>query len=62
MAYTMMTCKDINFAGDLVRNLEGANQYVSKELLDLAMQVYKYTQPWLCLKQLNVHAWLTQFT
>lgn len=41
MAYTMMTCKDINFAGDLVRNLEGANQYVSKELLDLAMQ-----NPW----------------
>ncbi|XP_078280756.1 ATP-dependent RNA helicase DDX42 isoform X2 [Rhinoraja longicauda] len=41
MAYTMMTGKDINFAGDLVRNLEGANQYVSKELLDLAMQ-----NPW----------------
>ncbi|XP_072926894.1 ATP-dependent RNA helicase DDX42 isoform X2 [Hemitrygon akajei] len=41
MAYTLMTNKDSNFAGDLVRNLEGANQYVSKELLDLAMQ-----NPW----------------
>ncbi|XP_072105381.1 ATP-dependent RNA helicase DDX42 isoform X2 [Mobula birostris] len=41
MAYTLMTSKDSNFAGDLVRNLEGANQYVSKELLDLAMQ-----NPW----------------
>ncbi|GCB79295.1 hypothetical protein scyTo_0016937, partial [Scyliorhinus torazame] len=41
VAYTLMTCKDSNFAGDLVRNLEGANQYVSKELLDLAMQ-----NPW----------------
>jgi hypothetical protein len=34
-----LTPKDSNFAGDLVRNLEGANQHVSKELLDLAMQV-----------------------
>ncbi|XP_072418007.1 ATP-dependent RNA helicase DDX42 isoform X2 [Chiloscyllium punctatum] len=41
VAYTLMTSKDSNFAGDLVRNLEGANQYVSKELLDLAMQ-----NPW----------------
>ncbi|XP_043531283.1 ATP-dependent RNA helicase DDX42 isoform X1 [Chiloscyllium plagiosum] len=41
VAYTLMTNKDSNFAGDLVRNLEGANQYVSKELLDLAMQ-----NPW----------------
>ncbi|XP_069810179.1 ATP-dependent RNA helicase DDX42 isoform X2 [Dendropsophus ebraccatus] len=38
VAYTLLTPKDSNFAGDLVRNLEGANQYVSKELLDLAMQ------------------------
>nr|XP_056719325.1 ATP-dependent RNA helicase DDX42 isoform X2 [Euleptes europaea] len=38
VAYTMLTPKDSNFAGDLVRNLEGANQHVSKELLDLAMQ------------------------
>lgn len=39
VAYTLLTHKDSNFAGDLVRNLEGANQHVSKELLDLAMQV-----------------------
>ncbi|CAH2302873.1 ATP-dependent RNA helicase DDX42 [Pelobates cultripes] len=38
VAYTLLTPKDSNFAGDLVRNLEGANQYVSKELMDLAMQ------------------------
>ncbi|XP_070585124.1 ATP-dependent RNA helicase DDX42 isoform X1 [Erythrolamprus reginae] len=38
VAYTLLTQKDSNFAGDLVRNLEGANQQVSKELLDLAMQ------------------------
>nr|XP_020649633.1 ATP-dependent RNA helicase DDX42 isoform X1 [Pogona vitticeps] len=38
VAYTLLTHKDSNFAGDLVRNLEGANQHVSKELLDLAMQ------------------------
>ncbi|OCT62250.1 hypothetical protein XELAEV_18043334mg [Xenopus laevis] len=38
VAYTLLTSKESNFAGDLVRNLEGANQYVSKELLDLAMQ------------------------
>ncbi|NXW95307.1 DDX42 helicase, partial [Alopecoenas beccarii] len=41
VAYTLLTPKDSNFAGDLVRNLEGANQHVSKELLDLAMQ-----NPW----------------
>lgn len=40
VAYTLLTPKDSNFAGDLVRNLEGANQHVSKELLDLAMQVW----------------------
>uniref|UniRef100_A0A670IWU4 ATP-dependent RNA helicase DDX42 n=1 Tax=Podarcis muralis TaxID=64176 RepID=A0A670IWU4_PODMU len=38
VAYTLLTHKDSNFAGDLVRNLEGANQHVTKELLDLAMQ------------------------
>ncbi|XP_022079915.1 ATP-dependent RNA helicase DDX42-like [Acanthaster planci] len=37
-AYTLVTAKDIYFAGDLVRNLEGANQTVSQSLLDLAMQ------------------------
>ncbi|XP_032801650.1 ATP-dependent RNA helicase DDX42 [Petromyzon marinus] len=40
-AFTLMTHKDMNFAGDLVRNLEGANQHVHKELMDLAMQ-----NPW----------------
>ncbi|XP_043910892.1 ATP-dependent RNA helicase DDX42 [Protopterus annectens] len=38
VAYTLLTARDVNFAGDLVRNLEGANQYVSKDLMDLAMQ------------------------
>lgn len=41
VAYTLLTSKDTTFAGDLVRNLEGANQAVSKELMDLAMQVRK---------------------
>ncbi|XP_019130656.2 ATP-dependent RNA helicase DDX42 isoform X2 [Larimichthys crocea] len=41
VAYTLLTTKDTTFAGDLVRNLEGANQSVSKELMDLAMQ-----NPW----------------
>ncbi|XP_005994675.1 ATP-dependent RNA helicase DDX42 isoform X1 [Latimeria chalumnae] len=41
VAYTLLTSKENMFAGDLVRNLEGANQYVSKELMDLAMQ-----NPW----------------
>lgn len=39
VAYTLLTTKDTSFAGDLVRNLEGANQSVSKDLMDLAMQV-----------------------
>ncbi|XP_048102637.1 ATP-dependent RNA helicase DDX42 isoform X2 [Alosa alosa] len=38
VAYTLLTNKDTSFAGDLVRNLEGANQSVSKDLMDLAMQ------------------------
>ena len=38
-AYTLITIKDKDFAGHLVRNLEGANQYVPQELLDLALQV-----------------------
>ncbi|KAF2362853.1 Helicase C-terminal, partial [Trinorchestia longiramus] len=36
-AVTLITDKDKEFAGHLVRNLEAANQEVSKELLDLAM-------------------------
>uniref|UniRef100_A0A672T073 ATP-dependent RNA helicase DDX42 n=1 Tax=Sinocyclocheilus grahami TaxID=75366 RepID=A0A672T073_SINGR len=41
VAHTLLTTKDTSFAGDLVRNLEGANQSVSKDLMDLAMQ-----NPW----------------
>ena len=37
-AYTLVTEKDKEFAGHLVRNLEGANQDVPKGLMDLAMQ------------------------
>lgn len=37
-AYTLVTEKDKEFAGHLVRNLEGADQEVPKSLMDLAMQ------------------------
>lgn len=37
-AYTLVTEKDKEFAGHLVRNLEGANQEVPKSLMDLALQ------------------------
>lgn len=37
-AYTLVTEKDKEFAGHLVRNLEGANQEVPNDLLELAMQ------------------------
>lgn len=37
-AYTLVTSKDKEFAGHLVRNLESVNQEVPKALLDLAMQ------------------------
>ena len=37
-AYTLVTEKDKEFAGHLVRNLEGANQDVPQSILDLAMQ------------------------
>lgn len=37
-AVTLVTEKDKEFAGHLVRNLEGVNQEVPKELMDLAMQ------------------------
>ncbi|XP_055318992.1 ATP-dependent RNA helicase DDX42 [Sitodiplosis mosellana] len=37
-AYTLVTEKDKEFAGHLVRNLEGANQEVPDDLLELAMQ------------------------
>ncbi|KAK7601826.1 hypothetical protein V9T40_009267 [Parthenolecanium corni] len=37
-AYTLITEKDKDFAGHLVRNLESANQEVPNALLDLAMQ------------------------
>lgn len=37
-AYTLVSEKDKEFAGHLVRNLEGANQEVPEDLLELAMQ------------------------
>lgn len=37
-AYTLVSDKDKEFAGHLVRNLEGANQEVPEDLLELAMQ------------------------
>ena len=37
-AYTLVADKDKEFAGHLVRNLEGANQEVPSELLELALQ------------------------
>ncbi|CAK8677789.1 unnamed protein product [Clavelina lepadiformis] len=38
MAYTLVTSKDSQFAGDLVRNLEGADQQVPEPLMQLAVQ------------------------
>ncbi len=43
-AYTLITEKDKEFAGHLVRNLEGAGQVVPDELLDLAMKVITLTE------------------
>ncbi|XP_021376341.1 ATP-dependent RNA helicase DDX42-like, partial [Mizuhopecten yessoensis] len=40
-AYTLITEKDQDFAGPLVRNMEVANQFVPKALMDLAQQ-----NPW----------------
>merc|ERR1719412_626177 len=37
-AHTLVTEKDKEFVGHIVRNLEAANQNVSKELMDLAMK------------------------
>jgi len=41
IAYTLVTAQDTHFTADLVRNLEGANQRVPTELIDLAMK-----NPW----------------
>jgi len=38
VAYTLLTSADQNFSGDLVRNLEGANQVVPEALMDMAMK------------------------
>ena len=38
-AYTLVTEKDTEFVGHLVRNLEAAGQSVPKNLMDLAMKV-----------------------
>lgn len=40
-AYTLVTPADKEFAGHLVRNLEGANQPVSEPLMELALQSVK---------------------
>lgn len=37
-AFTLVTQREEKFAGDLVRNFEGAGQFVPPELLELAMQ------------------------
>lgn len=41
-AYTLITDKDKEFAGHLVKNLESSNQEVSDELIKLAMQSYNF--------------------
>lgn len=37
-AFTLILPKDVNFAGDLVRNLEAADQNVPEELMKIALQ------------------------
>lgn len=37
-AYTLLTPKDKEFAGHIVKNLEAAHQNVPQEVLDLALQ------------------------
>lgn len=44
-AYTLVLNQDKEFAGHLVRNLEGANQEVPKSLMDLALQVSECKRP-----------------
>lgn len=41
-AYTLMTEKDKDFAGHLVKNLESSQQDVDKDLLNLAMQSHSF--------------------
>lgn len=40
-AYTLVSSKDKEFCPHLVRNLESSNQEVSRELLDIAKQVFQ---------------------
>ena len=49
-AYTLLTPRDKEFAPLLVRNLEGANQMVSDDLMKLAMQVYVSTLDEKCVQ------------
>ena len=57
-AYTLCTSQDKEFAGHLVRNLEGAGQNVPKDLLDLAMQVrFHFSLPILQLQPLFNRTW-----
>ena len=39
VAYSLITKKEVNFAGHLVTNLEGAKQVVPPALLEIATQV-----------------------
>jgi ATP-dependent RNA helicase DDX42 len=39
IAFTLITKKEDHFAAELVKNLEGSNQRVPPELLELAMKV-----------------------
>ena len=39
VAYSLITKKEVNFAGHLVTNLEGAKQIVPPPLLEIAAQV-----------------------
>lgn len=41
-AFTLMTDKDRDFAGHLVKNLESSQQDVAKELMNLAMQSHNF--------------------
>lgn len=46
VAYTLLLRTDNpHFAGELVRNLEGASQQVPQALIDIAMQVRGFSQP-----------------
>ena len=45
VAYSLITKKEVNFAGHLVTNLEGAKQIVPPPLLEIASQVRDIKPP-----------------